>query len=265
MCFSITPWRHILRCVFVSCGYGISNSSKLNITIIFERSWFRLKFGVNFMPHLLVNLPTYIDIDNLNNLFSSIQKANTIGFSFGWSNAWANANFLHLTSNETILNKPLTNAEASYFMSLICAGGLGGNMIYLWIITNFGRKGPILLLGVPAIVCKSSCTEWTNSSNEISFTFLVYFQLSWLLVIYAKNVYWLYASRILCGFVGGAYFIAIPIFVSEICSDRWNLFLIWYKTKILILMEKCSWHCKCYGLSHRFIRKFGWICDFNLL
>lgn len=45
------------------------------------------------------------------------------------------------------------------------------------------------------------------------------FQLSWLLIIYRENVYWLYASRILAGFTVSSFFNASPVFVSEICSD----------------------------------------------
>lgn len=44
--------------------------------------------------------------------------------------------------------------------------------------------------------------------------------MSWLLIYYAQNVYYLYASRILNGFVGGGVFVMVPLFLSEIASDR---------------------------------------------
>lgn len=85
-------------------------------------------------------------------IFAAI-SANFIGFSFGWSGSWANANFLHLQSAETDLQAgPLTYDEASLMMSLICAGGLFGNIVYLWILEKFGRKNPLLLLSLPIIV-----------------------------------------------------------------------------------------------------------------
>ncbi|XP_031625980.1 facilitated trehalose transporter Tret1-like [Contarinia nasturtii] len=131
--------------------------------------------------------------------FLAALSANLIGFSFGWMSAWANANYDDLKSNSTtktqLQDGPITLNQASLVMSLICAGGLVGNIVYLFVLNKFGRKNPILFLAVPAIF-------------------------SWLFIIFAENVYWLYASRILCGFVGGALFISVPVFVSEICQDE---------------------------------------------
>lgn len=45
-------------------------------------------------------------------------------------------------------------------------------------------------------------------------------QIAWLLVIFAKNPYYLYVSRILCGYVGGAAVVCVPIFITEISYDR---------------------------------------------
>lgn len=56
-------------------------------------------------------------------------------------------------SKETSLDSgPFTNNEASLFMSLICVGGLFGNLIYLWVLDKFGRKLPILFLALPIFV-----------------------------------------------------------------------------------------------------------------
>lgn len=85
--------------------------------------------------------------------FLAAIAANFVGLSFGWSNAWANVNFLHLQSPQTTLRDgPITYEEASLVMSLICAGGLIGNVMYLWILEKFGRKNPILFLSVPIVV-----------------------------------------------------------------------------------------------------------------
>lgn len=78
---------------------------------------------------------------------------NFIGFSFGWSCSWANVNFLELQSPETSLEDgPISYDQASLLMSLICVGGLIGNLTYLWALETFGRKKPILFLSVPIIV-----------------------------------------------------------------------------------------------------------------
>lgn len=79
--------------------------------------------------------------------------ANFIGFSFGWSCSWANVNFLELQSpDSTLEDGPITYDQASLLMSLLCFGGLLGNVTYLWALAKFGRKRPILSLSVPTIV-----------------------------------------------------------------------------------------------------------------
>lgn len=50
--------------------------------------------------------------------------------------------------------------------------------------------------------------------------FLNIIQISFLLIIYAQNVYYLYVSRVLTGFVGGGLFVVIPLMVAEIAEDR---------------------------------------------
>lgn len=41
-----------------------------------------------------------------------------------------------------------------------------------------------------------------------------------MLIIYARNVYFLYFSRFFTGFCGGAMFVVIPLTVTEIAEDR---------------------------------------------
>lgn len=76
----------------------------------------------------------------------------------------------------------------------------------------------------------------------ISSKTLLLSQISWLLVLFAKNVYYLYASRILLGFFGGGTYtvgmikqshylimyvrihvpllISVPLFLTEISQDQ---------------------------------------------
>lgn len=44
-----------------------------------------------------------------------------------------------------------------------------------------------------------------------------------MLIIFAQNVYYLYASRFFSGFVGGAMFVVVPLMVAEISEDRYEL------------------------------------------
>lgn len=39
-------------------------------------------------------------------------------------------------------------------------------------------------------------------------------------MLYAKNVHYMYAHRILCGFYGGGIFVVVPSYLSEIASDK---------------------------------------------
>lgn len=39
-------------------------------------------------------------------------------------------------------------------------------------------------------------------------------------IIVAQNPYYLYMSRFLSGFVGGAIFVVVPLMVAEIAEDR---------------------------------------------
>lgn len=46
------------------------------------------------------------------------------------------------------------------------------------------------------------------------------FQISWLLVLFAQNVYYLYVARVMHGFVAGGVVVALPVYLIEISNDR---------------------------------------------
>ena len=46
------------------------------------------------------------------------------------------------------------------------------------------------------------------------------FQLSWLLVLFAQNVYYLYVSRVLFGIAVGGTVVIVPLFFAEIANVR---------------------------------------------
>lgn len=54
----------------------------------------------------------------------------------------------------------------------------------------------------------------------IMWTISLFLQLCVLLIYTATNVYYLYASRLLAGFAGGAMLILLPRFVAEIADDK---------------------------------------------
>lgn len=62
-----------------------------------------------------------------------------------------------LTSEDTPLpSGPITMEEASWFASFICLGGMIGNFVFAYITNNFGRKKPLIMIAVLAIVSNPS-------------------------------------------------------------------------------------------------------------
>lgn len=45
-------------------------------------------------------------------------------------------------------------------------------------------------------------------------------QLSWIMILFATNVYYLYIARMAIGLAGSGAFFVIPVFVSEIADDK---------------------------------------------
>ncbi|XP_031622892.1 facilitated trehalose transporter Tret1-like [Contarinia nasturtii] len=121
---------------------------------------------------------------------------NMLSAGYGVTAGWASPSLILLTSDETPLQSgQITMDEASAVAALTSLGGLIGNIFFGWITSKFGRKNPLVFMTIPTII-------------------------SWLLILYGQNVFHLYASRILSGFVGGGIFVIVPAFLSEIAVDR---------------------------------------------
>lgn len=135
---------------------------------------------------------------------------------YGVVGGWSSPSILLLMSSDSPLpSGKITMDQASWIASLLCIGGLIGNLLFGFIANVFGRKMPLVLISIPAIVR----TNFLNAVNLI-LRFNFPFQISWLLIWFAQNVYYLYAARTLSGIVGGGIFILIPLYLSEIASDR---------------------------------------------
>lgn len=121
---------------------------------------------------------------------------NLLPAGYGVVCGWSSPNIILLTSDESPLpTGKIEMDQASWIASLICIGGLIGNLCFGYITANFGRKQPLMFIAIPCII-------------------------SWLLIWFAQNVYYLYCARALSGFVGGGVFVMVPLFLSEIASDR---------------------------------------------
>ncbi|XP_055302945.1 facilitated trehalose transporter Tret1-like [Sitodiplosis mosellana] len=120
---------------------------------------------------------------------------NLLSIAYGVNAGWTSASVILLKSDETPLpSGKITMEEASWITSLLCVGGLIGNILFGYITNRFGRKIPLLFLAIPTVI-------------------------SWSLVLFAQNVYYLYASRFLNGIVGGGVFVITPLYLSDIASD----------------------------------------------
>lgn len=51
-------------------------------------------------------------------------------------------------------------------------------------------------------------------------TLFANFQISWLLLWFAQDPFYLYASRLIAGFIGGAGYLIGPLWLSEIVDNR---------------------------------------------
>lgn len=113
----------------------------------------------------------------------------------GVAGGWSSPIVVLLTSDESPLpSGKITMSEASWIASLMSIGGLVGNAIFGFVTNVYGRKLPLILITVPGIV----------SQNYFFFGQYFFFnisllQMSWLLILYAQNVYYLYAARIMNG------------------------------------------------------------------
>lgn len=76
------------------------------------------------------------------------------------------------------------------------AGGLFGSLLFGYVCEKIGRKKALHTIALPQI-------------------------LSFLLVAFANNSMMILISRIFAGFSGGAIYICVPLFVSEIAEDMW--------------------------------------------
>ncbi|KAG4071144.1 hypothetical protein HA402_003276 [Bradysia odoriphaga] len=128
--------------------------------------------------------------------FGSKEPVSLYPTAFGISYGWASPSTLLLTSDDSPLPSGKINIdEASWVVSLACLGGLVGNIIFGFATSTFGRKKPLIFLAIPSII-------------------------SWLLIWFAQNVYYLYVARFLNGMTGGGMYILIPLFLIEIADDR---------------------------------------------
>lgn len=143
-------------------------------------------------------------------------KASLLIVSFGTSCGWPSFSFLILESEDTPLKSgPLTTEELSWIVSIFCGGGVAGNFLFGWLVGKLGRKQILYVLSIPQIVRLFFIAILSLKSKNSSD-----YQLSWILIIFAQDAIFLYASRLLTGIAGGGGYVVIPIIVAEVSEDR---------------------------------------------
>lgn len=121
---------------------------------------------------------------------------NMQALSVGAFSGWSSSAFLILETDNTPLASGKLNAgEISWIASSISLGCLTGNFLLQWISNFLGRKKSFLITAVPLI---TACV----------------------MIPWCANSFQLCVSRFLGGLAGGAAFAAIPVYVTEISSDK---------------------------------------------
>ncbi|KAG4076487.1 hypothetical protein HA402_014451 [Bradysia odoriphaga] len=112
---------------------------------------------------------------------------------YGIINGWSSPNNIKLRSDtdNPLPSGKLAENEISLTSSIVAIGAMIGIPIAGLIANKFGRKWPILLLTIPITV-------------------------SWLLIWFARNVYYLYVGRAIQGAVEGAIFSLCQFYFIEI-------------------------------------------------
>lgn len=135
---------------------------------------------------------------------------------------WTSSSFLLLMSDDEspLPSGKITLEEASWIAGINNIAAFFGNLIFGYITPRYGRKIPLLFIAIPNMVRDNREKENHGAGQPIDAIEFVVFQISWALILFAQNVNYLYASRVLSGFVAGGIFLMIPLYLKEICIDR---------------------------------------------
>lgn len=97
---------------------------------------------------------------------------NIIAISNGAFTGWPSASFLVLQADDSPLKTgPMSNTEAGWVGSVLCIGGLIGNIFFAWFTDKIGRKRCLLLIAIPSFV--SLWHRQTHISSVKSNTFFL--------------------------------------------------------------------------------------------
>ncbi|KAH8403341.1 hypothetical protein KR222_011076 [Zaprionus bogoriensis] len=120
---------------------------------------------------------------------------NIASISFGAYCGWPSSSFLELGGpNSPLETGPLTEQDQGNVASVLCLGGLIGNIFFVWLADKVGRKHAMLWSTVPSV-------------------------LGWVLIPFARNPTHLVCARFFGGMAGGACFGVIPLYTAELAIN----------------------------------------------
>ncbi|XP_059061307.1 facilitated trehalose transporter Tret1-like [Achroia grisella] len=111
----------------------------------------------------------------------------------GLTFAWPSSTFLLFTSENTTLNRPMTDGETALLGSLSSIGALVGNPIASVLLNVIGRK---------------YCAVLTASIGVIS----------WIMISFSNQVEVILAALFIYG-ISGSVFLVVPVYITEFCQE----------------------------------------------
>ncbi|ALC39241.1 CG14606, partial [Drosophila busckii] len=117
-----------------------------------------------------------------------------ITFAHGVGVGWLSPTLTTIQTAQSPLDFQVNIDEVSWLGSMLGLGSLCGNLTIALLLERMGRKFCIYLLAGP-------------------------YACLWILIYSAENVGYLYAARFLCGFTGGAGYVVVPIYISELANS----------------------------------------------
>ncbi|KAH8352345.1 hypothetical protein KR084_003519 [Drosophila pseudotakahashii] len=120
---------------------------------------------------------------------------NIAPFCHGLGVGWMSPVMRDLPTNQSPLDFPVLVEDVSWIGSLVGIGSMLGNILAGTLMNRIGRK--LVMLG-------------------IAFPYMMF----WCMIYFVQSVEFLYVGRLLAGMTGGAVYVVLPTFLSEIADDK---------------------------------------------
>lgn len=134
---------------------------------------------------------------------------------FGCAIGWLSPALPWLQSSDTpLLSGPLTTEQTSWSGSIICLGGMAGNILFSALTLRIGAKMTLLSLACPQMVFFGIFI-----STGCCFDSFVCMQASWICMYFGDVAEHIYASRFLSGLAGGGVQTTMMLYLSQIADD----------------------------------------------